>query len=49
VIQKRLIDRLALELLDGTIKPGDRVHVTAENGELALTASTGEAVTAASG
>jgi ATP-dependent Clp protease ATP-binding subunit ClpB len=49
VIQKRLIDRLALELLDGTIKPGDRVRVTAENGELALTASTGEAVTAASG
>ena len=44
VIQKRLIDRLALELLDGTIKPGDRVRVTAEDGELAFAEPEGEAV-----
>jgi ATP-dependent Clp protease ATP-binding subunit ClpB len=44
VIQKRLIDRLALELLDGTIKPGDRVRVTAADGDLAFAAPEGEAV-----
>jgi ATP-dependent Clp protease ATP-binding subunit ClpB len=46
VIQKRLIDRLALELLDGTIKPGDRVRVTAVDGELAFAEPKGEAVAA---
>ena len=44
VIQKRLVDRLALELLDGTIKPGDRVLVTAQDGDLAFTEPTGEPV-----
>ncbi len=44
VIQKRLVDRLALELLDGTIKPGDRVRVTAEDGDLAFVEPTGEPV-----
>ena len=44
VIQKRLVDRLALELLDGTIKPGDRVRVAAEDGDLAFTEATGEPV-----
>ncbi|MDQ3719501.1 MAG: AAA family ATPase, partial [Actinomycetota bacterium] len=42
VIQKRLVDRLALELLDGTIKPGDRVRVTALDGELAFAEPKGE-------
>jgi ATP-dependent Clp protease ATP-binding subunit ClpB len=36
VIQKRLIDRLALELLDGRIGVGDRVRVDARDGELAF-------------
>jgi len=49
VIQKRLVDRLALELLDGTIKPGDRVRVTALDGELKFEDSKGEALTASSG
>ena len=37
VIQKRLVDRLALELLDGTIKPGDTVRVSAADGALMFT------------
>ncbi len=36
VIQKRLIDRLALELLEGKIGPGDRVRVDVRDGELAF-------------
>ena len=48
VIQKRLVDRLALELLDGTIKPGDRVRVTAVDGELAFAEPKGEPTPAAS-
>jgi ATP-dependent Clp protease ATP-binding subunit ClpB len=42
VIQKTLVDRLALELLDGTIKPGERVRVTAVDGELELSGATAE-------
>jgi ATP-dependent Clp protease ATP-binding subunit ClpB len=34
VIQKQLIDKLALKLLDGEFTPGDRVLVDAEDGEL---------------
>ncbi len=34
VIQKQLIDKLALKLLDGEFAPGDRVLVDAEGGEL---------------
>ncbi|MEA2418456.1 MAG: ATP-dependent Clp protease ATP-binding subunit ClpB [Thermoleophilaceae bacterium] len=34
VIQKQLIDKLALKLLDGQFKPGDSVRVDAEGGEL---------------
>jgi ATP-dependent Clp protease ATP-binding subunit ClpB len=34
VIQKQLIDKLALRLLDGELSPGDRVVVDAEDGEL---------------
>ena len=33
-IQDRLLDPLALKLLDGEIKPGDNVKVTASDGEL---------------
>jgi ATP-dependent Clp protease ATP-binding subunit ClpB len=47
VIQKRLIDRLALELLDGTIKAGDRVLVSAADGELAFAGAQGEPAPAA--
>ncbi|MEA2330167.1 MAG: ATP-dependent Clp protease ATP-binding subunit ClpB [Thermoleophilaceae bacterium] len=36
VIQKRLVDKLALKLLDGEFGPGDRVLVDAEGGELTL-------------
>jgi ATP-dependent Clp protease ATP-binding subunit ClpB len=35
-IQDRLLDPLALKLLDGEIKPGDNVKVTASDGELVL-------------
>ena len=35
-IQDRLLDPLALKLLDGEIKPGDKVKVTASDGELVL-------------
>jgi ATP-dependent Clp protease ATP-binding subunit ClpB len=34
VIQKRLVDKLALKLLDGELAPGDRVVVDAADGEL---------------
>ena len=37
VIQRRLLDRLALELLDGTIREGDTVRVSVERGDLTLT------------
>ncbi len=34
VIQKQLVDKLALKMLDGEFGPGDRVRVTAADGEL---------------
>ena len=34
VIQKRLVDRLALKLLEGEFAPGDTVRVDASEGEL---------------
>jgi ATP-dependent Clp protease ATP-binding subunit ClpB len=36
VIQKRLVDKLALRLLEGEFVPGDRVRVEAGDGELAF-------------
>jgi ATP-dependent Clp protease ATP-binding subunit ClpB len=36
VIQKQLVDRLALSLLAGEIRPGDEVRVDATDGELTL-------------
>ena len=33
-IQQLLLDPLAMKLLEGEIKPGDRVKVTVENGQL---------------
>jgi ATP-dependent Clp protease ATP-binding subunit ClpB len=36
VIQKRLVDKLALKLLDGEFQPGDRVVVDAAEGELSF-------------
>jgi ATP-dependent Clp protease ATP-binding subunit ClpB len=36
VIQKQLVDKLALKLLEGEFKPGDRVLVDAEGGELSF-------------
>ena len=47
VIQKRLIDRLALALLEGEFQPGDRVRVDAVDGELELEKAPAEAVAAA--
>jgi ATP-dependent Clp protease ATP-binding subunit ClpB len=34
VIQKRLVDRLALKLLEGEFQAGDTVRVDARDGEL---------------
>ena len=34
VIQKQLVDKLALKLLEGEFQPGDRVLVSAADGEL---------------
>jgi ATP-dependent Clp protease ATP-binding subunit ClpB len=45
VIQKQLIDRLALKLLEGEFREGDRVEVEAEGGELTF-AKTSERVEA---
>ena len=42
VIQKQLTDRLALALLQGEIREGDRVEVGAHGGELALDKETPE-------
>ncbi|HYO50934.1 MAG TPA: hypothetical protein VEW94_13870, partial [Chloroflexia bacterium] len=39
VIQHRLLDRLALEMLDGSIKDGDTVLVDVKNGKLTVTAA----------
>jgi ATP-dependent Clp protease ATP-binding subunit ClpB len=38
VIQKHLVDRLALMLLEGQIGEGDRVRIGTEGGELTFTA-----------
>ncbi len=46
VIQKRLVDRLALALLEGEFRPGDAVRVDAADGELVFTGA-GEPVAAA--
>ncbi len=40
VIQKRLVDPLALAILEGRFVPGDTVHVGAADGELTLTKET---------
>jgi ATP-dependent Clp protease ATP-binding subunit ClpB len=40
VIQKRLVDRLALAMLQGEFTEGDTVHVTAADGELVLVKAT---------
>jgi ATP-dependent Clp protease ATP-binding subunit ClpB len=37
VIQKKLVDKLALKLLEGEFAPGDRVLVDAVEGELVFT------------
>ena len=37
VIQKQLVDKLALKLLEGEFAPGDRVVVDAGGGELSFT------------
>jgi ATP-dependent Clp protease ATP-binding subunit ClpB len=40
VIQKQLVDKLALKLLEGEFQPGDRVLVDAADGELTFTKAT---------
>ena len=42
MIQKQLVDKLALGLLEGEIREGQRIAVDAKGGELAFE-STGEA------
>jgi ATP-dependent Clp protease ATP-binding subunit ClpB len=39
VIQRQLVDKLALKLLEGEFKPGDTVRVDAADGELSFTKS----------
>jgi ATP-dependent Clp protease ATP-binding subunit ClpB len=46
VIQKRLVDRLALALLEGEFGPGDAVEVDAADGELVLTRAAAPAAAA---
>jgi len=48
VIQKQLVDRLALKLLEGEFQPGDHVLVDAVDGELAFSKATAPAVQPAS-
>jgi ATP-dependent Clp protease ATP-binding subunit ClpB len=43
VIQKRLVDPLALAILEGRFKPGDTVRVDAADGELKLEKATEQA------
>jgi ATP-dependent Clp protease ATP-binding subunit ClpB len=40
VIQKRLVDRLALAILEGRFQAGDTVHVEAKEGDVVLTRAT---------
>jgi ATP-dependent Clp protease ATP-binding subunit ClpB len=40
VIQKRLVDKLALKLLEGDFAPGDTVRVDAADGELTFAKAT---------
>ena len=47
VIQKQLVDKLALKLLEGEFKPGDHVLVDAEGGELEFSRARVEATRAA--
>jgi ATP-dependent Clp protease ATP-binding subunit ClpB len=47
VIQKQLVDKLALKLLEGDFSAGDRVIVDASEGELAFTKAPAAAVAAA--
>jgi len=47
VIQKRLVDRLALALLEGEFSEGDTVRVDAADGELVFTKAPAEAGAAA--
>src|SRR3954465_14332984 len=45
VIQKQLVDKLALRLLEGEFQPGDRVRVDAADGELAFATAPAEVTT----
>jgi ATP-dependent Clp protease ATP-binding subunit ClpB len=47
VIQKRLVDKLALALLEGEFSPGDTVRVDAAEGELVFTRATEAAASVA--
>ena len=49
VIQKRLVDKLALKLLEGEFAPGDRVKVDAADGELVFEAAGAAAEPVAAG
>jgi ATP-dependent Clp protease ATP-binding subunit ClpB len=47
VIQKQLVDKLALKLLEGEFQPGDRVFVGAADGELVFSKAAAAAPAAA--
>jgi len=47
VIQKRLTDKIALELLEGHVREGDTVTVDARDGELVIEPVAGAASEAA--
>ena len=47
VIQKQLVDRLALKLLEGEFREGDTVRVDAEGGELEFSKASAPVETAA--
>jgi ATP-dependent Clp protease ATP-binding subunit ClpB len=47
VVQKQLIDRLALGLLDGTIREGQTVEVDAVGGELVMRTTQAQAAASA--
>ncbi|HWC87224.1 MAG TPA: hypothetical protein VG388_11845, partial [Solirubrobacteraceae bacterium] len=40
IIQKRLVDRLAIAILEGTFQAGDTVKVDAADGDLVLSRAT---------
>ena len=47
VVQKQLVDRLAIGLLDGTIREGETVAIDADGGEIVMRGATATPVVSA--